>query len=150
MPGDSRHRDQNPDVEIVCSRALNPNVCNPAYRILDCCPRIHLLEPLRYGQFAHLGLVSDARVVLTDSGGIQEEAPALGKPTLVLRETTERPEAIEAGTAILVGADRERIAGEAARLLHDPAAYAAMAKVAYPFGDGKAAQRIADIILAKL
>jgi len=140
--------DQNPDVEIVYPVHLNPNVRNPAYRILDCCPRIHLLEPLRYEQFAHL--MAQADLILTDSGGIQEEAPALGKPTLVLRETTERPEAIEAGTAILVGADRERIAAEAARLLHDPAAYGAMAKVAYPFGDGKAAQRIADIILAKL
>ncbi len=140
--------DQNPDVEIVYPVHLNPNVRDPVYRILDRRARIHLLEPLRYEQFAHL--MARADLILTDSGGIQEEAPALGKPTLVLRETTERPEAIEAGTAILVGADRERIAAETARLLHDAEAYGAMAKAACPFGDGKAAQRIADIILARL
>ena len=89
-----------------------------------------------------------AYLILTDSGGVQEEAPSLGKPVLVLRETTERPEGVAAGTAKLVGTDRERIVAEASRLLHDPAAYAAMAHAVSPYGDGKASARIADALEA--
>jgi UDP-N-acetylglucosamine 2-epimerase len=103
---------------------------------------------LRYEQFVHL--LARAHLILTDSGGIQEEAPVLGKPTLVMRETTERPEAIEAGTARLVGTDRDRIVTEVERLLHNEAEYRAMTKGGSPFGDGHAAERILDILLARL
>jgi UDP-N-acetylglucosamine 2-epimerase len=94
--------------------------------------------------------MTKAYLILTDSGGIQEEAPILGKPTLVLRETTERPEAIEAGTAILVGVERERIIYETERLLNSPEKYQTMAMAGSPFGDGHAAERIVDILLSKL
>lgn len=140
--------DQNADVEIVYPVHLNPRVRDPVYRILAKHPRIHLLEPLRYEQFSHL--MARAHLILTDSGGVQEEAPVFGKPTLVLRETTERLEAIEAGTARLVGTDCGRIVGEVARLLHDPDAYQAMARAGSPFGDGRAAKRITEIVLSKL
>ncbi len=117
-------------------------------RILAGHQRIHLIEPLRYEQFSHL--MSRSYLILTDSGGIQEEAPVLGKPTLVMRETTERPEAVEAGTARLVGTDRTRIVTEAERLLNDDSAYAAMAQAGSPFGDGHAAERIAAILSERL
>jgi len=136
--------DRNADVEIVYPVHLNPNVREPVMRILAGHPRIHLLEPLRYEQFSHL--MAQSYLILTDSGGIQEEAPVLGKPTLVMRETTERPEAIAAGTARLVGTDRARIVAEAERLINDPEAYRAMAQAGSPFGDGHAAERIADIL----
>jgi UDP-N-acetylglucosamine 2-epimerase (non-hydrolysing) len=139
---------RNPDVEIVYPVHLNPKVREPVGRILAGQPRIHLLEPLRYEQFAHL--MAQAYLILTDSGGIQEEAPVLGKPTLVMRETTERPEAIEAGTANLVGTDRHRIVAEAECLLHDPEAYRAMAQAGSPFGDGQAAERIVNILLSEI
>jgi UDP-N-acetylglucosamine 2-epimerase (non-hydrolysing) len=140
--------DRNAGVEIVYPVHLNPNVREPVMRILAGHPRIHLLDPLRYEQFAHL--MAQAHFILTDSGGIQEEAPVLGKPTLVMRETTERPEAIAAGTARLVGTDRGRIVTEAERLLGDEKAYDAMARAGSPFGDGHAAERIADILAEKL
>ena len=136
--------DRNADVEIVYPVHLNPNVREPVMRILAGHPRIHLLEPLRYEQFSHL--MAQSYLILTDSGGIQEEAPVLGKPTLVMRETTERPEAIAAGTARLVGTDRARIVAEAERLIKDQEAYGAMARAGSPFGDGHAAERIADIL----
>jgi UDP-N-acetylglucosamine 2-epimerase len=123
-------------------------VRDPVKRILAGQPRVHLLEPLRYEQFAHL--MARAYLILTDSGGIQEEAPVLGKPTLVMRETTERPEAIEAGTARLVGTDRQRIVAEAERLLRDKEAYRSMAQAGSPFGDGHAAERIVQIILSRV
>merc|ERR1712185_523490 len=107
---------------------------------------VALLEPLDYPQFARLLDIS--HLMLTDSGGVQEEAPALGKPVLVMRETTERPEGIAAGTARLVGTDADRIVRETNRLLDDPAAYAAMAQAHNPFGDGHAAERIADLLAA--
>jgi len=140
--------DRNAGVEIVYPVHLNPNVREPVMRILAGHPRIHLLEPLRYEQFSHL--MAQAYLILTDSGGIQEEAPVLGKPTLVMRETTERPEAVAAGTARLVGTDRARIVAEAERLLHDDKAYAAMAQAGSPFGDGHAAERIAALLADKL
>jgi UDP-N-acetylglucosamine 2-epimerase (non-hydrolysing) len=140
--------ERNPDVEIVYPVHLNPKVREPVGRILAGQPRIHLLEPLRYEQFAHL--MARAYLILTDSGGIQEEAPVLGIPTLVMRETTERPEAIEAGTAHLVGTDRHRIVAEAERLLCDKEAYRTMAQAGSPFGAGHAAERIVKILLSKL
>jgi UDP-N-acetylglucosamine 2-epimerase (non-hydrolysing) len=140
--------ERNADVEIVYSMHLNPNVRDPVGRILAGQPHVHLLEPMRYEQFVHL--MAQACLILTDSGGIQEEAPVLGKPTLVMRETTERLEAIEAGTARLVGTDRSRIVAEAERLLGDKGAYRTMAQAGSPFGDGRAAERIVNILLSKL
>jgi UDP-N-acetylglucosamine 2-epimerase (non-hydrolysing) len=139
---------RNVDIEIIYPVHLNPNVRDPVERILAEQPRIHLLEPLRYEQFVHL--MARAYLILTDSGGIQEEAPVLGKPTLVMRETTERPEAIEAGTARLVGTDRHRIVTQAEYLLDDREAYRSMAQAGSPFGDGRAAERIVDILLSRL
>lgn len=140
--------DRNSGVEIVYPVHLNPNVREPVMRILGGHPRVHLIEPLRYEQFAHL--MAQADLILTDSGGIQEEAPVLGKPTLVMREATERPEALEAGTARLVGTDRRKIVAEAERLLSDERAYRTMAKAGSPFGDGHAAERIVNILAEKL
>ncbi len=140
--------ERNNNIEIVYPVHMNPNVQEPVRRILSNHPRIHLLEPLRYEQFAHL--MTKAYLILTDSGGIQEEAPILGKPTLVLRETTERPEAIEAGTAVLVGIERERIIHETERLLNSREKYQAMTRAGSPFGDGHAAERIVAILLSKL
>lgn len=136
---------QNPDVRLVYPVHLNPNVQEPVYRILEDVERVHLIDPLPYPDFAHL--MNRAALVITDSGGLQEEAPALGKPVLVMRRTTERPEAVEAGTARLVGTDTDAIVAAAEELLHDPAAYAAMANAISPFGDGRAAEYIADILL---
>jgi UDP-N-acetylglucosamine 2-epimerase (non-hydrolysing) len=124
---------------------LNPNVRQPAERMLGGVPNITLLDPLDYLPMVHL--LRHCTLVLTDSGGLQEEGPALGKPVLVLRQVTERPEAIEAGTARLVGTDADRIEAEVRRLLDDPAAYAAMAHAVNPFGDGHAAERIVEALL---
>lgn len=140
--------ERNYNIEIIYPVHLNPNVRDPVRRILADHPRIHLLEPLRYEQFAHL--MARSYLILTDSGGIQEEAPVLGKPTLVMRETTERLEAIEAGTALLVGTDRDRIVTEAERLLYDKHAYLSMAQAGTPFGDGHASERITQILLDRL
>ena len=126
---------------------LNPNVQEPAHRLLGDVPNIRLIEPLDYLSMVHL--MKRAHLILTDSGGIQEEAPALGKPVLVLREVTERPEALQAGTAILVGTDTERIVQETRRLMDDPEAYAAMARAVNPFGDGHAAERIVEALLIR-
>lgn len=133
------------DVEVVYPVHLNPNVRAPVERILGGADRVRLIEPLGYLAFARL--MKRARLILTDSGGIQEEAPALGIPVLVMREETERPEAIEAGVAKLVGTDPGRIVLEAERLLRDDAAWRAMSTGASPFGDGHAAERIARILL---
>ena len=131
------------DVEIVYPVHLNPNVQEPVRRVLGACQHIHLIEPLEYLPFVYL--MSRAYLIVTDSGGIQEEAPSLGKPVLVIRETTERPEAMAAGTAKLVGTDQQQIVREAARLLDDAEAYRAMAQAQNPYGDGYAAQRIAAV-----
>ncbi len=125
---------------------LNPRVQEPAKRMLSGVPNIHLIEPLAYLPMVHL--IRRAHIILTDSGGIQEEAPGLGTPVLVLRERTERPEAIEAGTAILVGTDKDRIVSETRRLMEDEVAHAAMATAVNPFGDGHAAERIVEGLLA--
>ena len=132
------------DTQVVYPVHLNPNVQEPVKRILGGVAGVHLVEPLDYLPFVYL--MSRAHLLLTDSGGIQEEAPSLGKPVLVMRDTTERPEAVEAGTVRLVGTDRARIVAEANRLLDDAAAHAAMARAHNPYGDGRAAARIAAII----
>jgi UDP-N-acetylglucosamine 2-epimerase (non-hydrolysing) len=129
---------------IVCTVHPNPNVSSVLRDRLSAHPRISLIEPLDYLDF--VALMQDCHLILTDSGGIQEEAPAFGKPVLVLREVTERPEAVEAGVARLVGTDADAIVRETRALLTDPAAYDAMARVVNPFGDGHAATRIADIL----
>ena len=137
------------DVDFVYPIHLNPNIHIPVHEIVDGNLRnIYLLEPLNYLEF--VGMMKQCTLVLTDSGGIQEEAPAFGKPVLVMRDTTERPEAIEAGTARLVGTDRSTIEQHVARLLTDTEAYRAMSHATNPFGDGHAACRIADYILANL
>lgn len=133
-----------PDVEIVIPVHYNPNVRQQVFRVLDGVKRIHLLQPLPYEAFVHL--LNRSYLILTDSGGIQEEAPALGKPVLVLRETTERPEGIRAGTAKLIGTNSDRIVNTVAKLLQDKRAYQAMAQAVNPYGDGRASARIARII----
>ena len=134
------------DVALIYPVHLNPNVRSVMEAELAGLGNIALIEPLDYPHFAHL--LGMSCLMLTDSGGVQEEAPALGKPVLVMRETTERPEGIEAGTARLVGTDAGRIVSETFRLLDDEAAYAAMARAHNPFGDGKSAARIADLLAA--
>jgi len=133
------------DVHMIYPVHLNPNVQRPVREILGDCERIRLIEPLGYAEF--VALLSQVHLVLTDSGGIQEEAPSLGKPVLVLRDKTERPEGVGAGVVRLVGMQRERIVAEASRLLSDPAAYAAMAREVNVYGDGLASRRIAEVVL---
>jgi len=128
------------DVEVVYPVHLNPNVREPVERLLSGHPRIHLIAPQEYVPFVYL--MGRSTLILTDSGGVQEEAPSLGKPVLVMRETTERPEAVDAGAVALVGASRERIVAGCTRLLDDVAAYKSMAQVTNPYGDGTAADRI--------
>jgi UDP-N-acetylglucosamine 2-epimerase (non-hydrolysing) len=132
------------DVAIIFPVHLNPNVRKVMQDRLGNHPRIAMIEPLDYPHFARL--LSISHIMLTDSGGVQEEAPALGKPVLVMRETTERPEGVTAGTAKLIGTDKDRIISEVQTLLDDPEAYAAMARAHNPFGDGKSSERIADIV----
>ncbi len=132
-------------VEIVYPVHLNPNVQEPVNRLLNGVDHVTLLPPLDYLPLVHL--MKRATLILTDSGGIQEEAPAFGVPTLVLREVTERPEGVEAGTLKLVGTETSFIVQEAKRLLDDPSAYAKMAKAANPYGDGHAAEKIVSALL---
>ncbi len=132
------------DVDIVYPVHLNPNVQEPVRRLLGGRDNIHLIEPVDYLPFVYL--MERAHLIITDSGGIQEEAPSLGKPVLVMRNLTERPEAVEAGTVRLVGTDTEAIVAEAGRLLDDGAAYAAMSGAHNPYGDGHAAGRIVEEI----
>jgi len=129
-----------PEVEFVYPVHLNPNVRRPVFDILSGHKNIYLIEPLAYLPF--VALIDRSRIVLTDSGGVQEEAPSLGKPVLVMRDTTERPEAVDAGTAKLVGTDKEMIVDNVGLLLTDKNAYNAMANVVNPYGDGKACERI--------
>jgi len=135
---------QHPDVQIVYPVHLNPQVQEPVCRILSTIPNIHLIEPQDYLPFVYL--MDKSTLIITDSGGIQEEAPSLGKPVLVMRDTTERPEAVDAGTVQLVGTDTVKIVTEANRLLDNSTAYETMARVHNPYGDGQAAQRIAKIL----
>jgi UDP-N-acetylglucosamine 2-epimerase (non-hydrolysing) len=134
----------NPDIKIIYPVHLNPNVQGPVYSILGHVENIHLLPPLDYDPLVFL--MSKSYMVLTDSGGIQEEAPALGKPVLVLRDTSERMEGIEAGTAKLVGTDTIKIIEEAQHLLKDENAYQAMSRRINPYGDGLASKRICEVI----
>lgn len=128
------------DITIVYPVHLNPNVRGPVERMLSTLPNVHLIEPLDYLHFVRLMQLS--HVILTDSGGVQEEAPALGKPVLVMRDVTERPEAIEAGTASLVGTSPDNIAAAVSQLFDDMALYTGIATIHNPYGDGHAAQRI--------
>ncbi|KRM72421.1 UDP-N-acetylglucosamine 2-epimerase [Lacticaseibacillus brantae DSM 23927] len=136
--------EQHPDVEIIYPVHLNPVVQEAANEILGQHPRIHLIEPLDVVDFHNLAARS--YFIMTDSGGVQEEAPSLGKPVLVLRDTTERPEGVEAGTLRLVGTQPEAVQSAMVELLEDDAAYAKMANAKNPYGDGQAARRILDAI----
>lgn len=138
----------NPELHFVYPVHPNPNVAGPAQSALTEVPNVTLCEPLDYGQL--VALMKRSWLVLTDSGGLQEEAPALGIPVLVLRDETERPEAIEAGVARLVGSNHDTIVAAVEELLTDQTAYSAMARGTSPFGDGKAAQRIATILREKM
>ncbi|MFC0396824.1 non-hydrolyzing UDP-N-acetylglucosamine 2-epimerase [Paraburkholderia rhizosphaerae] len=133
-----------PEVDIVYPVHLNPAVREPVNRLLGGIANVHLIEPLQYLPFVRL--MDRADLILTDSGGVQEEAPSLGKPVLVMRDTTERQEAVDAGVVRLVGTDADTIVAGVAALLDDPHAYAAMTRIANPYGDGRAAQRIADAL----
>jgi len=133
-----------PDCQILYPVHLNPNVREPVFRILGHVANVRLDEPADYQPFVYL--MNRSTLIITDSGGVQEEAPSLGKPVLVMREVTERPEAVEAGTVRLVGTDPDRIIGEASRLLLDPVAYHAMSRAINPYGDGKATERIIEVL----
>jgi UDP-N-acetylglucosamine 2-epimerase (non-hydrolysing) len=135
------------DVQVVYPVHLNPRVQEPVRRLLGGMDNIHLIEPLNYLPFVYL--MDKSTLLLTDSGGIQEEAPSLGKPVLVMRDTTERPEAVEAGTVKLVGTDVDKIATEVATLLSDAKAYQTMAFAHNPYGDGQACHRIAQALLVQ-
>jgi UDP-N-acetylglucosamine 2-epimerase (non-hydrolysing) len=139
-----RVAERNPDVSLVYPVHLNPNVRRPVERILKGAERIHLLEPLDYPDL--VWLMGRSYLILTDSGGIQEEAPSLGKPVLVMRKKTERPEGIQAGVARLVGTDEDVIFSQTQKLLDDPTEYAKMAQAKNPYGDGRAAARIVEIL----
>lgn len=136
-----------PEVDFVYPMHLNPNVRKPIHEVFGedlTRPNFFFIEPLQYLEFVHL--MSKANIVLTDSGGIQEEAPGLGKPVLVMRDTTERPEALASGTVHLVGTDYDKIVNEVSTLLEDTAAYEKMSKAVNPYGDGKACNRIVRIL----
>ena len=133
-----------PDLQFVLPVHPNPQVKQTVERLLCDLPGMHLIAPVDYVEFVHL--MNRAYLVLTDSGGVQEEAPSLGKPVLVLREVTERPEGVEAGTAVVVGTDRDRIVSVASELLTSKTAYDRMANAVNPYGDGKASGRIADAL----
>ncbi len=132
------------NVVIIYPVHLNPNVRKPVFDILKGTDNVHLIEPLDYPAF--IWLMEKSYLILTDSGGVQEEAPSLGKPVLVLREVTERTEGVDAGTAKLVGTDAKTIVGEASMLLDDPEMYAAMARRKNPYGDGSSARRIREVL----
>ena len=132
------------DLQIVYPVHLNPNVRGPVYESLSGLNNVHLIDPQEYLAFVYL--MSRADIILTDSGGVQEEAPSLGKPVLVMRDVTERPEAASAGIVKLVGLDVERITAEVARLLDDPSYYRSISRVLNPYGDGLAAQRICAVL----
>ena len=137
--------DYGDGLQLVYPVHLNPNVQEPVHRLLGDLPNVHLLPPLDYLPLVHL--LKRAALVLTDSGGIQEEAPGLGVPVLVMREVTERPEGVEAGTVRLVGTEEQKIVAETRRLLDDPTAHTAMAQAVNPYGDGRAAERIVAALL---
>jgi len=131
---------QHRDLAVIFPVHLNPKVQEPVRRILGDCPRVHLLDPLGYADFANL--MARSHMILSDSGGIQEEAPSLGRPVLVLRNVTERPEAVAAGTVKVVGTDKEKVVSVTKELLTNEQVYGCMAQAANPYGDGQAARRI--------
>ena len=133
------------DVEIVYPVHLNPHVRKPVFEILEGLPNIHLMEPLDYPSF--VWLMNRSYLILTDSGGVQEEAPSLGKPVLVMRDVTERVEGVKAGTAVLVGTDKDRIVSETLKLLNNRTEYDRISRAVNPYGDGTASERIASILL---
>jgi len=133
-----------PDMDLLYPVHLNPNVQKPVYDILKDVKNIFLIDPIEYLPFVYL--MDQSFIILTDSGGIQEEAPSLGKPVLVMRDTTERPEAVEAGTVKLVGTNRQKIIAEISRLMEDEEYYNSMARAHNPYGDGKASERIAEFL----
>lgn len=135
---------QNNDVQIIYPVHLNPNVQKPVYELLEGISNIHLINPLSYPAF--VWLMGKSYLIITDSGGVQEEAPSLGKPVLVMRNTTERPEAVEAGTVCLVGTNKDKIVTEATRLLNNTEAYSAMSTLHNPYGDGASCKRIVEFI----
>ena len=135
---------QNKDCEIIYPVHLNPNVQQPVYALLSGIDNVKLIAPLSYPAF--VWLMEKSYLIITDSGGIQEEAPSLGKPVLVMRDTTERPEAVEVGTVLLVGTDTDKIILESTRLLNDTSFYQTMSKLHNPYGDGKACKRIVNHI----
>jgi len=134
----------NSDSQIIYPVHLNPNVQKPVYELLDQIENVNLIAPLSYPAF--VWLMNQSYLIITDSGGVQEEAPSLGKPVLVMRNTTERPEAVDAGTVILVGTDKNRIVDEAEKLLNNQNSYEDMSKLHNPYGDGKACKRIVEYI----
>lgn len=140
--------DAFPDADVLCPMHPNPNARSVIEAKLKAHPRVRLVEPMRYIEFSKA--MAESTLILTDSGGVQEEAPSLGRPVLVLRDTTERPEAVEAGAALLVGTDANHIFVQSKRLLEDPEAYAAMARIQNPFGDGQASVRILDLLKQEL
>jgi UDP-N-acetylglucosamine 2-epimerase (non-hydrolysing) len=135
---------KNEDVQIVYPVHLNPNVQKPVYAILGGISNIHLIDPLAYPAF--VWLMAKSYIIITDSGGIQEEAPSLGKPVLVMRDTTERPEAVDAGTVILVGTDKEKIIAHTEKLLRDEVFYERMSSINNPYGDGEASAKIIEFM----
>ncbi|MFW2175821.1 non-hydrolyzing UDP-N-acetylglucosamine 2-epimerase [Acinetobacter guillouiae] len=139
---------KNPDIDIVYPVHLNPNVQQPVNEILSDITNVYLIDPLQYEEFIYL--MSQSYFIITDSGGIQEEAPSLGKPVLVMRDTTERPEAVIAGTVKLVGCDKEALVAGAEKLIHDKSEYETMSRAHNPYGDGNSSVRIVDIILNHL
>jgi len=136
--------EKNPTFDIVYPVHLNPNVQKPVKEILSNIKNIYLIEPLQYEQFIYL--MDKSYFIITDSGGVQEEAPSLGKPVLVMRDTTERPEALEAGTVKLVGTDKEKIIKEAQKLIEDEMAYEKMSRAHNPYGNGKACEKIVEFL----
>lgn len=135
---------ENPDVQIIYPVHLNPKVQKPVYELLEGLDNVKLIAPLSYPSF--VWLMSQSFLIITDSGGVQEEAPSLGKPVIVMRDTTERPEAVEAGTVILVGTDADKIIAETNNLLKNKEAYLKMSTLHNPYGDGLSSQRIVEFI----
>ncbi len=139
---------QNPDWHFVYPVHLNPQVQKPVNELLSNIPNFHLIKPLEYAPFVYL--MDKSYLIITDSGGIQEEAPTLGKPVLVTREVTERPEGVDAGVVLLVGTDVSKIVRETESLMHDKNRYAKMSRIRNPYGDGNSAQKMVDILCQKL
>ena len=134
----------NPELDIIYPVHLNPNVQKPVKELLSGIDNVHLIKPLQYEQFIYM--MDKSYFIITDSGGVQEEAPSLGKPVLVMRDTTERPEALDAGTVKLVGTNTELIVNEAQMLIDDTVAYELMSKASNPYGDGHACEKIVKFL----